>query len=72
MRKFSVTAGGQPNQESFNGRYQQSPMVRDAIDKPNKASKSFDERQMMQDRIDELMKSHRNPTGNNGVPKKLC
>ena len=32
VRKFSVTNGGQPNQDSYLGRYQQSPMVRSAID----------------------------------------
>ena len=72
MRKFSVTPGGQPNQESYNQRYSQAPMVRQAIDGhfSAKSEKSFDEVQMMQDRIDEIIKSKRNKT-NNGVPQKI-
>ena len=73
VRKFSVTNGGQPNQESYNGRYQQAPMVRNAIDghMSSRANKSFDEIAMMNERIANLQKSKRNPSGNNGVPKRL-
>lgn len=71
VRKYSVTNGGSPDQTSYNGRYQQSPMVRDAIDKPNKATKSFDEVAMLQERIDALSKSKRNLTNDNGVPKHI-
>lgn len=73
VRKFSVTPGGQPNQESFNQRYQQSPMTRQAIDRhfDNSAEKSFNEVDMMNERIGNLMKSRRNPSSNNGVPKRI-
>lgn len=73
VRKFSVTPGGQPNQESYNQRYSQAPMVREAIDghMSSRANKSFDEIAMMNERIEALTKSKRNPSGNNGVPKKI-
>lgn len=72
VRKFSVTPGGSPNQESYAQRYSQAPMVREAISRhfPDKADKSFDEVAMLQERIDNLNKSKRNKT-NNGVPQKL-
>ena len=73
VRKFSVTPGGQPNQESYNQRYSQAPMVREAIDghMSSRANKSFDEIAMMNERIEALTKSKRNPSGNNGVPKRI-
>ena len=72
VRKFSVTPGGSPNQESFAQRYPQAPMTRQAIDRhfSAKSEKSFDEVAMLQERIDNLNKSKRNKT-NNGVPQKL-
>ena len=73
VRKFSVTPGGQPNQESYNQRYSQAPMVREAIDghMSSRANKSFDEIAMMNERIANLQKSRRNPSSNNGVPKRV-
>ena len=73
VKKFSVTPGGQPNQESYNQRYQQAPMVREAIDGhiSSRANKSFDEIAMMNERIANLQKSRRNPSSNNGVPKRI-
>lgn len=72
MRKFSVTPGGQPNQESYNGRYQQAPMVRDAIDGHfGSKTEKFNEVDMMNERINDLLKSRRNPVSNNGVPKRI-
>lgn len=73
VKKFSVTNGGQPNQESYNQRYSQAPMVREAIDghMSSRANKSFDEVAMMNERIEALTKSKRNPSGNNGVPKRI-
>lgn len=72
MRKFSVTPGGQPNQESYAQRYSQAPMVREAINRHfgDSANKSFDDIQMLQDRIDAMNKSRRNTESNN-VPMKL-
>ena len=72
MRKFSVTPGGSPNQESYIKRYNQAPTVRRAIDDHfgSSANKSFDEVQMLQDRIDAMNKSRRNTESNN-VPMKL-
>ena len=73
VKKFSVTNGGSPDQTSYNGRYQQAPMVRDAIDghMSSRANKSFDEIAMMNERIANLQKSKRNPSSNNGVPKRV-
>lgn len=72
MRKFSVTPGGQPNQESYAQRYSQAPMVREAISRHfgDSTNKSFDEVQMLQDRIDAMNKSRRNTESNN-VPMRL-
>lgn len=73
MRKFSVTNGGSPDQTSYIDRYNQSPLVRRAIDNHvggKSANKSFDEVQMLQDRIDAMGKSRRNSESNN-VPMKL-
>lgn len=72
VRKFSVTPGGSPNQESYAQKYPQAPMTRQAIDRhfSAKSEKSFDEVAMLQERIDNLNKSKRNKT-NNGVPQKL-
>lgn len=69
VRKFSVTAGGSPDQTSYNQRYQQAPMVREAIDRGSSVEK-FDEVGMLQDRLDTLYKSKRSPIGNS-VPKRL-
>lgn len=68
MRKFSVTAGGSPDQTSYIDRYNQAPRMREAIDRhfiPGKTDVD-----MLQDRIDEMAKSRRNSTGNN-IPTKL-
>ena len=72
VRKFSVTPGGSPNQESYIDRYNQAPTVRRAIDNHfgSNANKSFDEAQMLQDRIDAMAKSRRNSDGNN-VPMRI-
>ncbi len=72
VKKFSVTAGGSPDQTSYIQRYNQNPMVRQAIDGHfgSKSEKSFDEVGMLQDRLDALNKSKRNENHNN-VPQKL-
>lgn len=72
VRKFSVTPGGSPNQESYIDRYNQAPTVRRAIDNHfgSNANKSFDEAQMLQDRIDAMAKSRRNSDSNN-VPMRI-
>lgn len=72
VKKFSVTNGGSPDQTSYNGRYQQSPMVRDAIDGHfGSKTEKFNEVDMMNERINDLIKSRRNPVSNNGVPKRI-
>ena len=71
MKKFSVTNGGSPDQTSYNQRYNQSPMVRDAIDGHfgRSVDKSFDEVEMLQERLDALNKSKHNKSNN--VPQRL-
>lgn len=69
VRKFSVTNGGSPDQTSYNQRYNQNPMVRNAIDGRSNVEK-FDEVEMLQARLDAMNKSRRNSV-HNDVSQRL-